>query len=526
MDISYFRVDNKSGYKTKESWFSKNHPEEYGKIITYSQGLYDDMSFKEKIWFYFNRLTERPKCVGCGSVLKFKDRFDTPYLDFCTIDCFNGNKDEMIKRQQKTFRDKYGVDFFPQTENFAEKVKETKKLRYGDPNYVNVEKSKQTRLLKYGDPNYNNIAKCRETCEKKYGVHNFSLTPEFKDLINSRYSKIYEQYNIKNVGDKTVDILCDECGSMFTIKKQLLYERNNLNRTICVNCNPEGLGRRSSQETEIVRYLTENDIRVVQSKKIDSSKQEVDIYLPDYSLGIEFNGLYWHSEKFRDKDYHLRKTNDCAKNNISLIHIFEDEWKHKRDIVLSILNNRLNINKNKIFARKCEVRLVPTKLSSEFLERNHIQGRVGSKVNIGLFYKDELVSLMTFGKGRLALNANKDEWEMVRFCNKLNTTIVGGASKLFKYFLKEYNPTVVNSFSDIRYFDGKLYEGLGFKKHSTSKPNYWYVVNDKRLHRFNFTKSKLIREGFDSKKTEFEIMSERKILKIYDCGNIKWRYEY
>jgi hypothetical protein len=524
MDLYYFKVNNKSGYKTNEKWFSKNHPEEYDKIISYCQNMYQDMSFREKIWFYFNKLTERPKCVGCGETLKFQNRFDNAYLDFCTLSCFNGNKEEMVKRQKKTFQERYGVDFYPQTKSFAGKVKETKKLRYGNPNYVNPTKSKETRLLKYGNENYNNMEKNRQTCQERYGFYNFALTPEFKDLIKKKYAKIYEQYDIKNVDNKTVDILCELCGSLFTIKKQLLYERNVSNQTICVNCNPEGIGRQSNSELEIMKYLLDNNVRLEKLKKIGSSKMEIDLFLPDYNLAIEFNGLYWHSDKFRDKNYHLNKTKECLKQNINLIHIFEDEWKYKKDIVLSILNNRININGYKIFARNCDVKLISNKICSDFLDSNHIQGKVNCKVNIGLFHKDELVSVMTFSKGRLALNANKEEWEMVRFCNKLNTTIVGGASKLFKYFLNSYEPTIVNSFSDIRYFDGKLYEKLGFSKISTTKPNYWYITNNKRLHRFNFTKSKLIKEGFDPSKTEFEIMAERKILKIYDCGNVKWKY--
>jgi hypothetical protein len=158
MDFSFFRTDNKSGYKTRELWFKKNYPEEYSQIIEYASKIDLTFSFKEKIWFFFNKLKERPKCQTCGKDIDFRERFDKPYGDFCSLICINSNKDEMLIRMKKSINDKFGVDYFPQHKSFAQKVKDTKFLHYGDENFSNPKKGIQTKIEKYGNKkNVSNI---------------------------------------------------------------------------------------------------------------------------------------------------------------------------------------------------------------------------------------------------------------------------------------------------------------------------------------------------------------------------------
>jgi hypothetical protein len=247
--------------------------------------------------------------------------------------------------------------------------------------------------------------------------------------------------------------------------------------------------------------------------------------VPKHNLGIEFDGLYWHSEYFMDSDYHLNKTKECEKLGINLIHIFEDEWLYNRPIVESIITNKLNLISNKVYARKCELKEVGDSVSKKFLNENHIQGgECKNSVRLGLYYEEVLVSLMTFSRGRISLGGSVDEWELVRFCNKINYNIVGGASKLFSYFLKIQKPNKIISYSDIRIFDGKLYSTLGFNKIHESKPNYWYVLENKRYHRFAYRKNVLVKQGFDKDKTEKQIMFNSGYYRIYDCGHIRWEY--
>jgi len=200
----------------------------------------------------------------------------------------------------------------------------------------------------------------------------------------------------------------------------------------------------------------------------------------------------------------------------------------KQEIVKSRILNLLGKTPNKIYARKCEVKEInDNKLVRDFLENNHQQGFVGSQIKLGLFYNNELVSLMIFGSKRKFMKQNNSDnvYEMLRFCNKLNTSVIGGADKLFKYFIKNYQPKEVISYADRSWSQGELYKKLGFEFVSKTPPNYYYVIDGFRKHRFGFRKDKLISDGFDSNKSEHEIMLERKIYRIYDSGSLKFKFD-
>jgi len=525
MDFSFFTENNKSGYKTREGWLEKNHPEVFNKIIEHSSKINLNLSYKEKIFFYFNNLKERPKCKTCNGEIKFRERFDKPYGDFCSLDCINNNLEEMIKRQKKTFNQKYGVDFYPQHKDFKKKVKKTKLKNFGDENYINLEKMKKTKLEKYGDENYSNIEKGKKTNLKKYGAENYSKSLEYFNIINNKFKLLYPKTNFIDVHKKTVKILCDECNKECVVDKHILHWRYNNDITVCTYCNPIGMSNTSSHEKKLAEFFDELNIDYIQSHKILKNKRELDFFIPNHKLAIEIDGIYFHNELFMDSDYHLEKTNECEEKGINLIHIFEDEWMFKKEIVKSIIKNKLNITDRVIYGRSCKIKEINSDECKNFLEENHVQGNVNSKVRLGLFLDNELVSVMCFSKGRIIMGGKKDEWELTRFCNKINTKVLGSASKLFNFFVKNYIPEKIISYSDKRYFDGGMYDKLGFKKISESKPNYWYVINGLRQHRFNYRKEILVKEGFDKNKTEKEIMFDRKIYRVYDCGNVRWEYK-
>ena len=188
------------------------------------------------------------------------------------------------------------------------------------------------------------------------------------------------------------------------------------------------------------------------------------------------------------------------------------------------IKNILGVNGNVIYARNCHIKEVDGHTSNKFLFENHIQGKCASSIKLGLFYNDELISLMTFGKSRHFIGSGKIEWELLRFCNKMDTRVVGGASKLLKHFIKTYNPNEIISYADKRWSDGNLYEVLGFQKYNESKPNYFYIINGKREYRFNYRKSILVKQGYDPNKTEKQIMEERGIPRIYDCGCLCYKW--
>jgi hypothetical protein len=278
----------------------------------------------------------------------------------------------------------------------------------------------------------------------------------------------------------------------------------------------------------LLNFIKENYTgEVITNTKSVIYPLELDIYLPELKLSFEFNGLYWHSEEYKEKNYHLNKKIECLKKDIQLFHIWEDDWDNKKSILKSMVLNKLG-KSNKIFARKCKIKVLEdNKLVREFLDNNHIQGFVGSKVKLGLYHNNELVSLMTFGSLRKNMNSKSKEglYELLRFCNKLDVMVIGGASRLFKFFIENYKPVEVISYSDYSRSVGNLYTKLGFSFDKLSDIGYYWFFDSKREYRFNFRKDILVKEGYDSNKTEVVIMHERGYRRIFDCGMQKWIYK-
>ena len=184
-----------------------------------------------------------------------------------------------------------------------------------------------------------------------------------------------------------------------------------------------------------------------------------------------------------------------------------------------MLINILAKNSTRIYARKCELKMVQPHEARIFLENNHLQGKCGATYHYGLYYNNELVSLMTFGKTRHFVGKSSENFELLRFCNKLNTDVVGGASKLLKHFINDIKPKAIISYADKRWSIGNLYEKLGFEKYNESKPNYYYIINGNRIYRYNLRKSVLIkRYNCPSNMTEKEFCKQQKWYRIYDCG--------
>jgi hypothetical protein len=376
--------------------------------------------------------------------------------------------------------------------------------------------------------------KIKKTLRDKYDTDHISRVDSVrKNLSISKKRKIVERYVkdksinlIKIDNNRVMTIKCDDCNEEYEINYVTYLLRVRNNAKICTKCNLLNNYKSSIIEKNIYDFISSYCDNVISNYKI--SNYEIDIYLPNLGIGIEFNGLYWHSEIYKDNNYHLSKSDLAKSKNINLFHIWEDDWIYKQDIVKSMILNKIGKTYNKIYGRKTEILEVnDNTLVREFLNKNHIQGFIGSKIKLGLYYNGELVSLMTFGNLRKSLGQKNEEksYELLRFCNKLNTNVIGGASKLFKYFLNNYDYNKIISYSDLSRSTGNMYKQLGFKLSHNSSPNYYYVINGVRNHRFNFRKDKLIREGFDPNKTEIQIMNERGFYRIFDCGMQKWIYE-
>lgn len=261
------------------------------------------------------------------------------------------------------------------------------------------------------------------------------------------------------------------------------------------------------------------------SRSILGDGREIDIFVPELKIGFEYNGVWCHSfnpegtsySLRKDKTYHISKTDMCEEKGIDLIQIWSSSWISKKEIWKSRIRAKFGIVAEKIAARKCTVREINVGEKNTFLDKNHLQGRDKSNTKLGLFYNDELVSVMTFGKSRY--NKNVD-WELIRFATKLDTLIVGGFSKLLSNFRKK-NPGSIVSYADRMHSKGNVYEKNGFIVDRKNPANYHYFKgNETLLHRQNFQKSK-IAEPRDIR-TEFEIMSSNGYKWVYDCGTITY----
>ena len=582
-----FRIFLNDGYKGIGE-VRNSFPSEL-KIIEAFNKSYENIGWGQKLFNYVNNVTSLPKCK-CGNDVKFY-KFGRGYAKYCSIKCMAGDDElkeerkniflekygvenplqspEIREKRKILFFEKHGVEHQSQLDEVKEKKRKTNLDRYGVTTNLlheaTIIKTKLTNLEKYGVEHNSqselikdkkrktNLTKCgfdynfqseefklksEISTLTKYGVKHTSLSPEIrkKQLISKEKNKILKIAKIINIDPSDITIFNDVMTiknychkhNEFDISQNLFHQRwYKYDEKICTKCYPIKK-QVSGCEIELKNFI--DSLGVVQynnNKKILKNGFEIDSYIPEKNFAIEFDGLYWHSDVYKTEKYHLNKTEECEQQNIHLIHVFENEWLFKKEIVMSIIKSKLNLIDNKIFGRKCIIKEVDSKISKEFLNQNHLQGNVNSNIKIGLFYCDELVSIMTFGKKRVAMGNKinvEGEYEMLRFCNKLNTHIIGGASKLLKYFKKTYQPKSILTFADRRYSQGKLYEKLGFEFIENTKPNYWYFKkNDLMLyHRFKFRKDVLMKEGFDSNMTEKEIMLKRDFYRIYDCGNMKF----
>ena len=432
----------------------------------------------------------------------------------------NPSKSPLVKKKkEETNIEKYGFIHPMMSDGIKNKIKETNMKKYGVDIFFKSDEFKEeyklTSMRNYGftHPMMSNTykEKIRNIYLNKYGCDSITKNEEFRKL---NYGISNNEQYIKYLNDGISLFYCEK-GHNFEINSSNYFSRKSSNIKLCTICNPIS-NQSSFKENELLDFIKENYNGNIISKYRD--KLEIDIYLPDLKLGIEFNGLYWHCDKFVDKFYHLNKINYFKDKCIRVIHIWEDDWDFKKEIVKSQIINTLKINKIKIHARKCQVvELFDKKLINIFLEENHIQGYVNSSIKIGLFYNNQLVSLMTFDKMEGRKKMEDGGWNLNRYCSKLGNNIVGGASKILSYFIKTYSPNRIISYADSDWSTGDLYYKLEFEKISQSGPDYKYIIGKKRVHKSNFKKSKIKYES-----TEYEYMKSIGVNRIWDSGKIKF----
>jgi hypothetical protein len=312
------------------------------------------------------------------------------------------------------------------------------------------------------------------------------MIEKFKDYVIPLFDET-EYINIKN----KYKWRCVKCGNEFEqhIHKdqfdgQILYIPR------CLNCFPH-LNGSSLLEKEVLNFIKSiYNGEIIENDKKLIYPNELDIVIPEFKLAIEFNGLYWHSKK--NADYHLNKTELCNSKDYQLIHIFEDEWLYKQEIVKDIIKSKLGIYDKKIYARDCKVRDVNSNEAKQFLEENNIFGNDKSNMQIGLFYDNELISIISF-------QINSVTAILTRFNNKLGIQVIGGLSRLIKAFKRKLGFKIEVNI-DRRYFNGKNFEKIGFRLDYIKEPNSYYINRNKR---------------YKDKISDIN-------LKIYDAGELKY----
>lgn len=293
---------------------------------------------------------------------------------------------------------------------------------------------------------------------------------------------------------------------------------------------------RSRQELELEEYIRSiyGGELVLNSRKLLGNRQEIDVYIPEFKIGFEIHGLYFHNAAKKGRKYHQDKMLAAEAVGIRLIQIFQDEWSEKQELVKNKIAHLLGLHTDlpKLFARKCTIAEISSKDKNSFLDTYHLQGADKSCLNLGLFYNDTLVAVMTFTVPRICMgqkHPKPDVYELSRYCTDNSVLVVGGFGKLLKHFMNEYIVNSIYTYADLRWSVGKLYLDSGFTLVGRTAPNYFYFHNTKdnfkRLHRYQFRKSnlqKLFPKIYKDTLSESEIMTLAGYKRVYDAGHLKF----
>jgi len=427
----------------------------------------------------------------------------------------NKTEAEQLATKQKriqTFNDRYGVDHHMKLESQKEKLFLTNMKKYnGKVPMQNEEiraKAKETNSKKTQKDKQLQLEKTKQTLTEKYGVYapsRIGISQDVLDILDSK-EKLIELISGKTRKEVLATINVAPHTLYLYSKKydiQDLYIRD----------------MSSVPETEINEFIKSLGYETEIGNRTILNGKEIDIFIPDLRIAVEYGGLYYHSERAgRGKTYHYDKYKNCLAQGITLITIFGDEWDLSQYKVKHRLTHILNKTPSKIHARKCKIETITSKIASAFINKYHLQGSVSASINYGLFYESNLIAVMNFSKSRFN---KKFQYEILRFCSSAN--VIGGASKLFKHFIKQYNPESVLSYSDNRWGNGKVYVNLGMKKENETI-GFYYTDYHKRYNREKFQKHKLVEEGHDPNLTAKEIMQNKNYDIIWDCGQSLWTW--
>ena len=508
-----------------EKWF-----EEASKLFEYS--ISPRLVYATSVKHNEHQFTLK-HCKACGKVLSIDKLLAEK--DCCSLKCTKAlpeNKEKArarmtnpvtLEKRRQTWLKKYGTTVPARLESVKNKAKETCLKKYGTE-YVYQskhfkDKRHQVCLDRYGNEEPFAADSVKEkiikSSVKTRKENHFDIFLAQLKNKNIEYLSTKEEY-VK--ADKPLKFKCNYCGNIWIRSLDSAYGLTNTQHIYCSKCN----NIISKQEKSLLIFIKSiYSGTIIENDRTAIKPKELDIYLPEKKLAFEFNGTYWHSSAVStDYKYHQQKTLECNKKGIRLIHIFEHEWVQTPEKIKALIKSALGIFDVHLYARQCQVKEISSKEYSTFLNTYHLQGSVNSSVRLGLFYKEELIAAIGFGKSRF----KKDEVELHRFCVRSGYQVVGGFSKLIKHS----SFTKFISYVDLAHYTGEGYKQLGFTVLSITKPAYKYIKGDIILSRMKCQKHKLealLKDAYDPKKSEAENMLLAGWHKVYDCGNLKLLYE-
>lgn len=514
--------------KTQEKFLIEHGYKEY------LENRYNDSeSITETIYRIINGIEKKPKCAICGKpvrLISYEKGFDEVCSDSCKIRNeikYEDINDEYLKSLSYTAAYK---------ENFRAShiIKKYLQNKFGDE-YRSYQEAMY--LVRTGLEHIPTCPVCGKYLTYNKGLHEKTFNVKYTKFCSNECAaqnkrnkwrdRLIEQtgYNITLDNDNNFVFhnACDK-HKEFTLTPLMAHNRcmeNRINHmVICPICNPER-NKETSIEYIIKNILDKNNISYEQHNRKLISPKELDFYLPEYNIAIECNGMYWHSE-VKYKDVTVSKVDLCSEKNIKLLTLWEYDIIHNSDKIEDIILSAIGKNK-KIYARKCVVKEIDSKTARNFIEKYHLQGYVNSSIKLGLYYNDELVEVMTFGKLRVIMRSksNDGEYELYRLCTKSGYTVVGGGGKLLEYFKKHYEWTKIISYCQRDISDGNVYEKIGFTLDSMCKKSFFYYdyKEDKIISRFALRKS-VVDDG--SGRTADEIIKNMGYMKCISNGNLKY----
>jgi len=463
----------------------------------------NNISLSERFYYIQNNIKSVVLCKNCQKKKPVFQSLTTGYREFCSAKCSN-SFDEKKSKAVNTNLKKYGHINPMRNKNIKEKLKKTNLERFGvtapAKNHKIMEKIKNTNLKKYGTEQYFQSDRHKE---KRKQV----LLTNFDKLINSekfkdKYMPLFTKNEYKGVVGHKYWIQCLTCQTKFK------FDLNKGRYPKCPTCFPSS---RSKGEHEIFEFLINYiDHIQINTREITDSNSEFDLFLPNHKLAIEYNGLFWHSELYlkRNQNYHINKSLKCFKKKIKLIHIFEDEWQNKQDIVKDLLIRNINKLPYSINSKDCEIKKVNNNESIEFLNTHHIKGFDNSiKDSFGLYCDNYLTSIMSF-----------DGHNLLRYCEYTGVKIVNSFETLLNYAIQKLKTSKIAVNIDLRFENGKNYKKHGFEYVEYIEPQYYYLKHG-TICRYSFEelKESLI---IENKLTEWENLQENGYDRIWDCGYV------